>query len=192
MTERSSAGGRTAGGAASGRIVVVQSGASRVFRQSSTVGDAGAVLDAYDWKDQSIESDLKPTAINGVDRWVGLATRRTDGSNYYYVTLRSSGSIQLKRMKDGAFTSYTVTNRRLITRTGEFNKRGHDIPLSRINDVGFDHGLIDRMFGCGTLVIESAGERGQVLLIDVAGVADMHRALGELLYGGDGLPESGR
>lgn len=89
-------------------------------------------------------------------------------------------------------TSYTVTNRRLITRTGVFNKRGHDIPLSRINDVGFDHGLIDRMFGCGTLVIESAGERGQVLLNDVAGVEDMHRALGELLYGGDGVPESGR
>ncbi|MDX6321506.1 MAG: hypothetical protein QOF52_1364, partial [Propionibacteriaceae bacterium] len=47
-------------------------------------------------------------------------------------------------------------------------------------------------FGCGTLVIESAGERGQVLLNDVAGVEDMHRALGELLYGGDGVPESGR
>jgi uncharacterized membrane protein YdbT with pleckstrin-like domain len=92
----------------------------------------------------------------------------------------------------GACTSYTVTNRRLITRTGVFTKRGHDIPLSRINDVGFDHGLIDRMFGCGTLVIESAGERGQVLLNDVAGVEDMHRALGELLYGGDGVPESGR
>ena len=91
-----------------------------------------------------------------------------------------------------ACTSYTVTNRRLITRTGVFNKRGHDIPLSRINDVGFDHGLIDRLFGCGTLVIESAGERGQVLLNDVAGVEDMHRALGELLYGGDGVPESGR
>ena len=91
-----------------------------------------------------------------------------------------------------ACTSYTVTNRRLITRTGVFNKRGHDIPLSRINDVGFDHGLVDRMLGCGTLVIESAGERGQVLLNDVAGVEDMHRALGELLYGGDGVPESGR
>jgi uncharacterized membrane protein YdbT with pleckstrin-like domain len=91
-----------------------------------------------------------------------------------------------------ACTSYTLTNRRLITRTGVFNKRGHDIPLSRINDVGFDHGLIDRMLGCGTLVIESAGERGQVLLNDVAGVEDMHRALGELLYGGDGVPESGR
>lgn len=91
-----------------------------------------------------------------------------------------------------ACTSYTLTNRRLITRTGVFNKRGHDIPLSRINDVGFDHGLIDRMLGCGTLVIESAGERGQVLLNDVAGVEDMHRALGELLYGGDGVPESSR
>jgi uncharacterized membrane protein YdbT with pleckstrin-like domain len=91
-----------------------------------------------------------------------------------------------------ACTTYTVTNRRLITRTGVFNKRGHDIPLARIHDVGFDHGLVDRMLGCGTLVIESAGERGQVRLVDVSRVKDMHRALGELLYGGDGVPESGR
>lgn len=87
------------------QLSVVQSGASRVFRQSSTAGDAGAVLDAYDWKDQSIESDVKPTAIDGADRWVGLAARRTDAGNYYYVTLRSSGNIQLKRMKDGVFTT---------------------------------------------------------------------------------------
>lgn len=91
-----------------------------------------------------------------------------------------------------ATTSYTLTNRRLITRTGVFNKRGHDIPLARINDVGFDHGLIDRMFGCGTLVIESAGERGQVVLPDVAGVQSMHQALAELLYSGDDGPDRGR
>jgi hypothetical protein len=29
------------------------------------------------------------------------------------------------------------------------------IPLSRVGDVGFEHSLLDRMFGCGTLVIES-------------------------------------
>jgi hypothetical protein len=84
---------------------VVQSGDTRVFRQSSTAGEAGAVLDAYDWTNQSIEADVKPTAVNGSDRWVGLATRRTDASNYYYVTLRSSGIIQLKRMQGGVFAT---------------------------------------------------------------------------------------
>jgi hypothetical protein len=84
---------------------VVQSGNSRVFRQASTVGDAGAVLDAYDWTSQSIQADVKPTAVNGNDRWVGLATRRTDAANYYYVSLRSSGIIQLKRLQGGVIST---------------------------------------------------------------------------------------
>jgi len=100
--------------------------------------------------------------------------------------------VLVPRLARWATTTYTVTNRRLITRQGVFDKRGHDIPLSRINDVGFEHGVIDRMFGCGTLLIESAGERGQVVLHDVAGVERMHQALAELLYGGDGTPGSGR
>ena len=82
---------------------VVPSGNTRVFRQASTAGNAGAVLTAYDWTNQSIQAEVRPTAINGSDRWVGLATRRTDASNYYYVTLRSSGTIQLKRMQGGVF-----------------------------------------------------------------------------------------
>jgi hypothetical protein len=90
---------------AGSQFSVVQSGDSRVFRQASTAGDAGAVLDAHDWTGQSIQADVKPTAINGNDRWVGLATRRTDASNYYYVSLRSSGILQLKRMQGGTFTT---------------------------------------------------------------------------------------
>jgi len=59
-----------------------QVGDTRVYRQSSTAGDAGAVLDAADWTNQSIQADVKPTAVNG-SAWVGLATRRLDASNYY-------------------------------------------------------------------------------------------------------------
>lgn len=35
-------------------------------------------------------------------------------------------------------------------------RTGIDIPMSRINSVQFEHGLLDRVFGCGTLIIESA------------------------------------
>ncbi|QLQ11329.1 MAG: PH domain-containing protein [Nocardioidaceae bacterium] len=47
-------------------------------------------------------------------------------------------------------TTYTVTNRRIITRTGIFTRTGHDIPIPRISDVASERHLIDRMLGCGT------------------------------------------
>jgi uncharacterized membrane protein YdbT with pleckstrin-like domain len=73
-------------------------------------------------------------------------------------------------------TSYVVTDRRLITRVGVVARRGRDMPLSRINDVTFEHsGLLERILGCGTLVVESAGERGQLVLRDVAKVEEVQR-----------------
>ena len=79
-------------------------------------------------------------------------------------------------------TEYTVTNRRLITRTGILSRRGHDIPLVRVNDVAYEHGLLDRMLGCGTLVISDASQHGQVILPDIPHVERVHLAISELLY----------
>lgn len=55
-------------------------------------------------------------------------------------------------------THFIVTTDRVMAREGVLNRTGLDIPLSRINSVQFRHGLIDRMFGCGTLIIESASD----------------------------------
>jgi membrane protein YdbS with pleckstrin-like domain len=80
-------------------------------------------------------------------------------------------------------TSYTVTDRRLITRTGILSRRGHDIPLARINDVAYEHGLVDRMLGCGTLVVSDASEHGRVRLHDIPHVEQVHLAISDLLFG---------
>lgn len=90
----------------------------------------------------------------------------------------------LKPFLDWYFSTYTVTNRRLITRHGILTRTGRDIPLMRINDVSYEHGLIDRLLGCGTLHIESAGERGQVVLPDVPHVEHVHLQMSDLLFGG--------
>jgi hypothetical protein len=83
---------------------IAPSGATHVYRQSSLAADAGALYTAPgDLTDQSIQADLRPTAINGDDRWFGLVVRRTDESNYYYVTLRSSNVIEIRRMRNGSF-----------------------------------------------------------------------------------------
>jgi uncharacterized membrane protein YdbT with pleckstrin-like domain len=77
--------------------------------------------------------------------------------------------------------TYTVTNRRLITRSGILSRRGHDIPLMRISDVAYEHGLVDRLFGCGTLVISDASERGSVELPDIPRVEQVHLQISDLL-----------
>lgn len=79
--------------------------------------------------------------------------------------------------------TYTVTTRRLITRRGVITRRGHDIPLSRISDVAFERDLIDRLLGCGTLIISDASTHGQVVLHDIPQVEDSQRKIHELLDG---------
>ncbi|MFF0344172.1 PH domain-containing protein [Kribbella sp. NPDC004875] len=98
----------------------------------------------------------------------------------------------LKPFLNWFFSTYTITNRRLITRHGVLTRTGRDIPLMRVNDVSYEHGLIDRILGCGTLHIESAGERGQVVLPDVPHVEHVHLQMSDLLFGGpDGKPGDG-
>src|SRR5450432_2747787 len=61
-------------------------------------------------------------------------------------------------------TRFIVTSRRVVIRSGVVSRTGRDIPLTRVNDVTFTHGLLDRLLGCGTLLIESGGERGQLVV----------------------------
>ena len=85
--------------------VATRGNGNRVYRQSSLAGEYRAMLRNSDWIEQSIEAVIRPTAFSGADRWAGLAVRYLDSANYYYVTLRSSGVVELKRMLDGVYTT---------------------------------------------------------------------------------------
>lgn len=82
-------------------------------------------------------------------------------------------------------STYTVTNRRLITRHGIITRTGRDIPLFRINDVAYEKGLLDRILGCGTLVISDATEKAGVVLPDVPNVERVHLQISDLLFAND-------
>ncbi|MGI8434891.1 MAG: PH domain-containing protein [Nocardioidaceae bacterium] len=79
--------------------------------------------------------------------------------------------------------SYTVTNRRLINRSGVFTRSGRDIPLHRINDVSYERDPLDRLLGCGTLVISDASEQGRSVLPDVPHVEKLQLVITDLLFG---------
>ncbi|WP_062299197.1 PH domain-containing protein [Demequina maris] len=75
-----------------------------------------------------------------------------------------------------ATTHFVITDRRVIYRTGVLTKSGIDIPLARVNTVQFRHGLIDRMFRTGTLIIESASD-DPLSFDDIPNVEKVHAVL---------------
>jgi membrane protein YdbS with pleckstrin-like domain len=78
-------------------------------------------------------------------------------------------------------TSYELTTRRLRLREGILSRTGRDFPLIRISDVTFSHGPIDRLLGCGKLVVESAGEHGQLVLNEIPHVQQVQSTLFQLV-----------
>jgi len=78
-------------------------------------------------------------------------------------------------------TTYELTTKRLRTRYGIVTRRGRDIPLTCINDVSFVMGVLDRLLGAGRLVVESAGEHGQIVLTDIPQVEYVQATLFRLV-----------
>ena len=78
-------------------------------------------------------------------------------------------------------TLFVITTNRVVTRAGIITRTGRDIPLNRVNDVTFTENILERVLRCGTLTVESAGERGQVVLEDVPRVAEVQHKLYELI-----------
>ena len=79
-------------------------------------------------------------------------------------------------------TTYTFTNRRFIKRSGLIAKEGRTIPLNRISGVDFEIGVIDRVFGCGTLIVSDASTNGRVLLDDIPRVEQVQLKVAEELH----------
>jgi uncharacterized membrane protein YdbT with pleckstrin-like domain len=80
--------------------------------------------------------------------WIGLAV--LDGIGLVWLTV-----VPLLRWRT---THFVLTTRRVLVREGILSRSGIDIPINRINTVQFRHSLIDRILGCGTLIIESASD----------------------------------
>lgn len=79
-------------------------------------------------------------------------------------------------------TTYTFTNRRFVKRSGLVAKEGRTIPLNRISGVDFEIGLVDRIFGCGTLVVTDASADGRVELHDIPRVEQVQLQVSDELH----------
>ena len=75
--------------------------------------------------------------------------------------------------------TYSLTNERLATRKGVLRRSGRDIPLTQVNDVAFDQGILDRLVGAGTLRVSAASEEGTIEWVDIPDIHQVALRLNE-------------
>jgi uncharacterized membrane protein YdbT with pleckstrin-like domain len=77
-------------------------------------------------------------------------------------------------------THYVVTDERILLQDGVLSRQRRDLPLARVNDHAMSQSLLDRMFGCGTLTVDSIGDQAAVL-VSVPHVQRVQTTLYELI-----------
>lgn len=78
--------------------------------------------------------------------------------------------------------SYTITDHRIILRRGVIGRYTRSIGLSRVQDVTTYQALFGRVFGYGTVEVESAGRDGAEVLTYVPNAAGFRNTLFESMH----------
>ena len=72
-----------------------------------------------------------------------------------------------RRIRAGV-DEFVVTNRRVIRRVGLAAREVQHAPLEKIQDVTVEQGLFARMLGYGTVIVETASEKGMLVFPAIA------------------------
>jgi uncharacterized membrane protein YdbT with pleckstrin-like domain len=78
-------------------------------------------------------------------------------------------------------THYVFTTKQVLFREGVLRREERGIPLAKVNDVKATQNLLERLLGCGTLTVESAGEHGQSVLKNIPRVVRVMNTLKDLV-----------
>lgn len=111
---------------------------------------------------------------DGLYQWVQLAC-------WGVLALLTVGGVVVPLVRWYTAT-FTVTTRQIQTRSGLIARNGSDVLLARITNVDIEQGLLDRIFGCGTLIIKDAGSPEGMELRDIPGVQRVRETINELAY----------
>lgn len=72
-----------------------------------------------------------------------------------------------KGVTDYATTDFALTDRRVVFRKGLITKLGYEIPVERIQDVGFRQSGTQRVVGAGDLLLESAASDAKTVIENI-------------------------
>lgn len=88
---------------------------------------------------------------------------------YLFILVRYTA----KGFVDWFTTRYVFTNQRVITRNGLIVISGETIPLDKVHSIQFKKTLLERVFGSGSLTIESAADN-QAIIKHVTHAEEVH------------------
>ena len=83
----------------------------------------------------------------------------------------------VRRLVDWLTSHFVVTSDRIIHRRGFIAKYSMEVPLEAINDVRFEQGILDRMIGAGTLIVQSASEAGRQVFDHIRRPEEVQRTI---------------
>ena len=88
-----------------------------------------------------------------VGRWLGLLA-----AGFVVIALLAF----LWRRFRSSLDEFVVTNRRVIRRVGLWAREIQQAPLEKIQDITIEQGNVGRMLGYGTVILETASEKGML------------------------------
>jgi membrane protein YdbS with pleckstrin-like domain len=68
---------------------------------------------------------------------------------------------------------FVVTNRRVIRKVGVFAREIQHAPIEKIQDVTIEQGILGRILGYGTVIVETASEKGMLVFPAIASPESM-------------------
>jgi uncharacterized membrane protein YdbT with pleckstrin-like domain len=83
----------------------------------------------------------------------------------------------VRKLVDWLTSHFVVTSDRIIHRRGFIAKYSMEVPLEAINDVRFEQGIVDRIIGAGTLVVQSASEAGRQVFDHIRQPEEVQRTI---------------
>jgi uncharacterized membrane protein YdbT with pleckstrin-like domain len=141
------------------------------------------------WKVLTLPVLVFLVCAGGVGAWFALTTPATRPQWLTWLIIAAASIIVIiwavAPFIRWATRTDTLTNHRLISREGVFNRRGRDIPISRVHAITYERTFLERILGAGTLIVQTAADSSDVVLEDVARVKRRHLQIQEELLGID-------
>lgn len=116
---------------------------------------------------------LLVAAVFGLWWWISGQRLQAGAASSIFGTIAlvlllvAAGHFLVRKIRASA-DEFVVTTRRVIRKTGLVAREAEHAPIEKIQDISIDQGVIARMLGYGTAVIETASESGRIVFPDIA------------------------
>lgn len=80
------------------------------------------------------------------------------------------------------FSRFIVTDQRVKIRTGMIARNGTDVLLTRVTGIETERSILDRVSGCGTLVIKDAASPEGTIMRDIPDPLQVRQVISDLAY----------